>query len=104
MPLTSKISADGKVVTIKIDGRFTFHQHREFRETYREIDASNVQFIIDMRNTEYMDSAALGMMLLLRDHAGGDNADIKIINCNDSLSKLIELSNFHKLFNVRNIG
>ena len=47
-----------------------------------------------------MDSSALGMLLLLRDHAGGDNADIALMNISPDVRKILAISNFDKLFKI----
>ena len=44
---------------------------------------------------------ALGMLLLLRDHAGGDGSNIRIINCNPDVKKILAISNFEQLFNIQ---
>nr|NIQ11660.1 anti-anti-sigma factor [Gammaproteobacteria bacterium] len=43
----------------------------------------------------------LGMLLLLRDHAGGDNSSIEIVNCNPDVKKILTISNFEQLFTIR---
>ena len=45
-----------------------------------------------------MDSSALGMLLLLREHAGGDRASIKIVHCQPEVKKILTIANFHPLF------
>ena len=40
------------------------------------------------------------MLLLLRDHAGGDAADIRIIHCNQNVRKVLSISNFEQLFSI----
>lgn len=91
-------NSDGKL-KIVIDGRFDFSSHKEFRDAYRSA-ASDVSYIIDMGSTDYMDSSALGMLLLLREHAGGDKASIKITGCSSDIKKILTISNFHKLFDI----
>ena len=54
-----------------------------------------------MSDTTYLDSSALGMLLLLRDHAGGDLSSIKIINCNEDVRKILVISNFGRLFTIQ---
>ena len=44
--------------------------------------------------------AALGMLLLLRDHAGGDHAQIRLLNCNSDVRKILAISNFEQLFQI----
>ncbi|MGK0500571.1 MAG: anti-anti-sigma regulatory factor [Oceanicoccus sp.] len=54
-----------------------------------------------MSAASYLDSSALGMLLLLRDYAGGDSADICIANCNDDIRKIISISTFEQLFKIK---
>ncbi len=100
MSITTNTSSDGKSVTINISGSFDYSSHAEFRESYRNSPAST-QFEINMSGANYMDSSALGMLLLLREHAGGDNSRITITNCDGEIKKILEISNFDKLFNIR---
>ena len=87
-------------IRIKTEERFDYSAHTEFRNTYR--DASpNCEYIIDMTGTKYMDSSALGMMLLLREHAGSERSNISIIGSNPEIKKILEISNFDKLFKIR---
>jgi len=97
MPLTTSVSGD--TTTIAISGRFDFNLHKEFREAYKA-QGNGGKFIIDLQGTEYMDSSALGMLLLLREHAGGDQSDINISNASAEINKILTISNFHKLFSV----
>ncbi|NOY62525.1 MAG: STAS domain-containing protein [Gammaproteobacteria bacterium] len=94
--------ADGKVVEIAISGRFDFSVHREFREAYENavIDTPNPKYVLNLGSTEYMDSSALGMLLLLREYAGGDKCDIKITRCGPEIKEILDISNFNKLFDI----
>ena len=90
---------DGKV-TIKIKGRFDFGIHQEFRNAYESAEPKPHNYEVDLRATSYLDSSALGMLLLLRDHAGGDNANVSITNANEEVSKILTISNFEQLFTI----
>ena len=100
MAVSRQISDDGSKLTIKISGRFDFSAHKDFRESYEEVGEKPEQFCVDLSSTEYLDSSALGMLLLLRDHAGGDAARVKIINCNPDVLKILRISNFEQLFTI----
>lgn len=100
MTISSKASADGRELRISIDGRFDFSSHQDFRKAYEDVDDRPERYIVDMNATTYLDSSALGMLLLLRDFAGGDHADIKIINCNEDVKKILTISNFEQLFDI----
>lgn len=100
MTITSQLSDDSATLTIVIEGRFDFSSHQTFSQTYESLDQVPEQFIIDMQATSYLDSSALGMLLLLRDFAGGDQARISVINCNDDVKKIFAISNFEQLFDI----
>ena len=53
-----------------------------------------------MGEAEYLDSSALGMLLLMREHAGGDHAKIRIVNCRPQIKNILKVANFAKLFTV----
>ena len=98
MALVTRISSDGKVVTIDISGGFDFSMHQEFRQVYEQDPGGTTQYVINLCQTEYMDSSALGMLLLLREHAGGDGANIKIVHCQPEVKKILTIANFQHLF------
>lgn len=100
MTVSAHPSADGSELTIKVSGRFDFSAHQEFRQTYESGPAEVSSYVIDMTDATYLDSSALGMLLLLRDHAGGDSASIRIINCNSDVKKILTISNFGQLFTI----
>ncbi len=91
---------DNGKLTIKIDGRFDFSIHQEFRAAYENASDGIKQYEIDMRTTSYLDSSALGMLLLLRDFAGGDSSAVSITNTSPDVKKILTISNFEQLFSV----
>jgi anti-anti-sigma factor len=101
MPITYKILDDGRRVDIKVSGRFDFSSHQEFRETYSQVDPAKASFHIDLSSTEYLDSAALGMLLVLRERAGGDRADITLQGANPSVQQIMDITRFERLFTIK---
>ena len=100
MTISAQASQDGSELSISIDGRFDFSSHQEFRKAYEEVDTKPEQYVVDMNSTTYLDSSALGMLLLLRDYAGGDHANIRIVKCNEDVKKILTISNFEQLFDI----
>ena len=92
-------SKDGNKHVIKIQGRFDFSAQSDFRGAYEEVPDSS-QFTLDFATADYMDSSALGMLLLLRDYAGGDSAKVELKNCRSEIKNILEISNFQKLFKI----
>ncbi|SDT38397.1 anti-anti-sigma factor [Pseudomonas sp. Z003-0.4C(8344-21)] len=100
MSVVTEVSPDGQKLTIAIKGRFDFGRHQEFRESYERLAKKPESIVIDLKEATYLDSSALGMLLLLRDHAGGDNSDVQVINSNSDVRKILAISNFDKLFDI----
>ena len=86
---------------IVIDGQFDLHAHKEFLASYNNVDVTPEKYVVDMRGAIYLDSSALGMLLLLRDHAGGDDAKVEIVNCNPDVRKILSIASFEQLFQPR---
>ena len=100
MSVESDVSLDGKKLTIVVKGRFDFGSHQIFREAYERFYKVPDVYVVDLKETTYMDSSALGMLLLLRDHAGGDDAEVQVINISSDVRKILAISNFDKLFDI----
>lgn len=100
MSVGSSLSADGKELTISINGRFDFSAHQAFRASYEKLSPAPASIVVDMNETTYLDSSALGMLLLLRDYAGGDSSSISLQNCNEDIRKILTISNFEQLFTI----
>ena len=98
MGITANVSGDNKTVTIKVNGRFDFSLHNEFRKSYKDIDMANGQFIVDLKDTDYLDSSALGMLLLLREHADKCTSKVKITNISNDIREILNIASFDRLF------
>ncbi len=92
---------EGNELIISIQGRFDFSAHQDFRNSYESLAAAPTSYRVDMNETTYLDSSALGMLLLLRDHAGGNKANISIVNCSADVKKILTISNFEQLFTIK---
>ena len=100
MSIQGSMCADSQILTINVKGRFDFGAHQAFRSAYERSGLTPRQYVVDLHETDYIDSSALGMLLLLRDHAGGDSADIRIVHCNPDVRKVLSISNFEQLFSI----
>lgn len=89
------------VLTISISDRFDFSSYQQFRDCYENLAEQPDRYVVDFLDATYLDSSALGMLLLLRDFSGGDDALIELINCNPDVRKILTISNFGQLFEVR---
>lgn len=100
MNITSTFSADGKELTISLEGRFDFSALQLFRNAYEKTPPIPERFVIDLKGSDYLDSSALGMLLALRDYAGGDTANIRILNANGDIKKILMITKLDELFAI----
>lgn len=96
MSITTK--QDANTLTIQVRGRFDFSVHNEFRQAAKLTEANVDKVIVDLQQTDYLDSSALGMLLVLRDKT--PNHNVEIHNAKSEVKKILEIANFDKLFNI----
>lgn len=87
---------------IIMKGRFDFQVHRDFKEAYTKLfDNPAVQQIeIEMSKLEYLDSSALGMLMLLNERAKTASKSIVLSNPSGVVSQVLEVANFNRLFTI----
>jgi len=85
---------------IALQGRFDFNAHRDFKSSYDPVlGAADVNVIeVDLGAVAYLDSSALGMLLLLREKAGRVNKTVALSNCHGTVQQALEIANFGRLF------
>jgi len=97
----SILNESGKV-TIKLAGRFDFNTHREFRAAYEPliVDSDVRSVVVDFAGVDYLDSSALGMLLMLRDKLGGANKEVALTGVRGNVKQVLDIANFGKLFQI----
>ncbi|MCX8017847.1 MAG: STAS domain-containing protein [Rhodocyclaceae bacterium] len=97
---TNVFHRDGKVV-IDLAGRFDFNAHREFREAVEQAvkDAAR-EIQVALGGVEYLDSSALGMLLMLRDKAKAAGKEVSLAEARGSVKQVLDIANFGKLFQL----
>lgn len=99
--MQAQLTRDNGSAVIKLSGRFDFNAHREFRSVIEDLMSKPVRDVkIDMAGVDYLDSSALGMLLMLRDKAKGASAEVALTNCAGAVKQVLEIANFSKLFRV----
>lgn len=102
MAIRSSTASDGRTLTIQVEGRFDASSLDDFRKCYEDVKSPVPEkFIVDLKDAVYLDSSALGMLLVLRDFAGGEASQIHIANCSDQVKKIFSISSFEQLFTIQ---
>ncbi len=100
MGLEAGLDSATKILEIKISGRFDFGIHQNFRKVTEQASSDVNAVIVDMGNVDYVDSSALGMLLVLRDKAGESKSAVRLKNPKPEVRKILEIANFDKLFAI----
>jgi len=99
MPVHHKFSPAEKNLTITVSGNFNFDLHANFRETYKEISPADVSTVsVNLNQATYMDSSALGMLLLLDEHFA--DIQINLEQCPAAIQAVLNIANFERKFNI----
>ncbi|MER7754732.1 ATP-binding protein [Kitasatospora sp. NPDC097643] len=99
-PIVKVDGGTGKMILI---GQFDFNLHREFRQASQELlDNPEVKLIeIDFDQVPFLDSSALGMLLLLKERAAGQKKSLELCNCREAVQQVFEIAAFNKMFTIR---
>lgn len=100
MGVLSEQERDRRAVRIRITGRFDFSVQGEFRDAYRAVNTKGVVFRVNMASTDYMDSSALGMLLLLREHVEALQGKVIIESPSVESARILRIAKFDQLFSL----
>lgn len=100
--MQATVTKEAPSATIKLNGRFDFNTHRDFRAAYEPLIADSAVKVItvDFASVDYLDSSALGMLLMLRDKMGGVNKDVTLVGVQGNVKQVLDIANFGKLFRI----
>ncbi|MBZ0106802.1 MAG: STAS domain-containing protein [Sulfuricella denitrificans] len=98
-----EIQKVGNTARLVLNGRFDFNSYQDFNQHADQImsDGSIGQFAVDFENVKYIDSSALGMLLLLKERATSVSKTVLLVNCKGAVYQALELGNFHRLFTIQ---
>lgn len=99
---TTVTNSEGRAV-LRLLGRFDFNTHRDFRAAVESATALEGvrEIVVDLGGVEYLDSSALGMLLMLRDRAHGASQSVSLDNCRGAVKQVLDIANFSKLFTIK---
>ena len=95
-----KQSIDNKVATLTLRGRFDFSQYSVFKEEQnRVLDKDSInEIVLDFGGLEYLDSAALGIMLVLLDKAKAKGQTVTIRRAKGVVREILDVAHFERMF------
>lgn len=91
---------EGNRAVMRLSGRFEFSAHREFREAVDRVlkaDGSD-ELVVDLMDVDYVDSSALGMLLMVRERANSAKIALTLANPRGMVRQALDIAHFEKLF------
>jgi HptB-dependent secretion and biofilm anti anti-sigma factor len=93
------LSENDSVATLS--GQLTFSDHGTFRDMARHLVASpSGRLVIELGGLDFIDSAGLGMLLLLREEASAAQRAVALRNAKGQVNRMFAVSRFDTLFVV----
>lgn len=88
-------------LVVALSGSFTFKDHHSFRAVMDALAASGSSTrVLDLSQVEFLNSAALGMLLIAEDEATHANCKLKLRNPSRQITRLFELSAMDTVFQI----
>ena len=86
---------------VRLSGRFTFVDHGSFKEVIKTLTQSDCTTgKLDMFNLDFIDSAGLGMLLILKDEMKRIDKEVILLNPSPQVLKMLKVSQFGTLFKI----
>lgn len=99
LPVAEK---DG-ILRLNLSGRFTFADQGKFNWAIAEVCGDKVKScLISLEGLDFIDSAAIGLLLILRDEAAQRKIPVTLFRPKGIVKKVLELSQMDELFNIEN--
>lgn len=90
----------GQNCTIAFRGDFGFSDNEKVQQVIKEANDSGCsQCTIDLSGLQSIDSAGLGMFLLLKEMIGSGNLELK--GPTGQVKKMLEISNFAEILSIK---
>ncbi|CAA7612249.1 Anti-sigma-factor antagonist [Candidatus Terasakiella magnetica] len=86
---------------VKTSGRMTHADHKGFRDILGRInEAGPTRVIFDLGEVEFLDSSALGMLLIVRDASVQSSRTVVLRGATGQVEKLMKIAKLHKYFEI----
>ena len=99
MEFTQESVPDGIIISLR--GSFTFKDHQGFRAVLDALEGARGSMrLLDLSKVEFLDSAALGMLMIAEDETSRAHCRLVLRNPSNQIARLFELSAMDTLFKI----
>tara|TARA_R110002094_G_scaffold219300_1_gene191198 strand:+ start:105 stop:410 length:306 start_codon:yes stop_codon:yes gene_type:complete len=97
-----QVSEKGNTATARISGQMTFSDRGEVSGLALALTRGNLpEIVVDLCAVEYIDSAGLGVLLILREAAQEKGRTITLTGMTGSVKEVLDLACFDTLFTFK---
>jgi HptB-dependent secretion and biofilm anti anti-sigma factor len=97
------VSEDSHSINIKINiDRLDYNTFSSFRTAFSGKSIGS-RYKIDFSKVNFMDSSALGMLLVLREYNGINNKLIEFVNCSKDVVNILKIAGFDRMFDIKSL-
>ncbi len=94
-------SSSSTLLKCLMKGEFTFNDHPTFRSMIDEAVKTGISMIqLDLSDVEYVDSAGLGMFLVVNERASEEGWNLSISNPREKVRKMFHLAKLETIVNI----
>jgi anti-anti-sigma factor len=95
------VTTSGENLELRLSGKFTFADNKSFTNILDDISQSSYKnVVIDLASVEFIDSAALGILLLTRDKCEKSSTALLLRNPRGQVKQMFDISRFNDLFRI----
>lgn len=92
-----QVADHNDTVTISISGRFDYRLIKDFQQL---LTKSPRTWVVDLSSVDYVDSSALGMLLLLRERVQGESQRVHLRGVHGQPRDVLTMAKFDRMFKV----
>lgn len=95
-------TGSGDIFELALKGKFTFSDNKVYSGFLQEIENSQYKkVVVDLKSVEFIDSAALGLLLLTRDKCDRAGISLVLRNPQGQVKQMFDISRFGDLFTIQ---
>ncbi len=88
-------------IEVRLTGRLEFTDHDRLRDIVALLDAPNLRrFVVDVSGLDFIDSAGLGMILILQEEAEQKNIKLVVRGPRNDVKRSIDLAKIGEIVSI----
>ncbi|KGK43151.1 hypothetical protein LH51_02360 [Nitrincola sp. A-D6] len=90
-------------LSIKLPERFDFSYHKEFYNKIAQVlaDQKLQEVEVDFAQVDYLDSSALGMLVMLQKKCAEVSKQVVVVNASGLAAEILKVANMEKIVEIR---